>query len=202
LGVYPEGQDLFQNLSGTTRKKLEKKLQELGLPSASFARFKPWFLAVTLTTQELQRLGFNPQYGIDLHFYTQAKADNKELVYLESVEYQLNLLGKMDSEKQKSFLTQTLKDLDNSAQLADQMMAAWQNGEADDLYALLFKSFEDHPGIEDRLLTRRNKEWFDRIEKMLKEPKTTMVIVGAGHLVGPESLVDLLMQNGYEVKQK
>ncbi len=202
LGVYPEGQDLFQNISGTTRKNLEKKLQDLGLPPAYFSRFKPWFLAITLTTLELQRLGFNPLYGIDLHFYTKAKADEKELAYLESVEYQLNLLGKMSAQDQKSFLIQTLKDLDISAQLADDMMTAWQNGAADDLYALLFKSFEDHPGIEDRLLTRRNKDWIQQIETMLKEPKNTMIIVGAGHLIGPEGLVELLKQKGYKVKQK
>lgn len=202
LGVYPEGQDLFQNISGTTRKNLEKKLQDLGLPLAYFSRFKPWFLAVTLATLELQRLGFNPLYGIDLHFYTKAQADEKELAYLESVEYQLSLLGKMNAQDQKSFLNQTLKDLDVSAQLADDMMTAWQNGAADDLYELLFKSFEDHPGIEDRLLTRRNKDWLPQIEKMLKAPKITMVIVGAGHLVGPEGLVELLKQKGYEVKQR
>ena len=202
LGVYPEGQDLFQNISETTRKNLEEKLQGLGLPPAYFSRFKPWFLAVTLTTLELQRLGFNPLYGIDLHFYTKAKADEKELAYLESVEYQLNLLGKMNAQDQKSFLTQTLKDLEISAQLADDMMTAWQNGDADDLYALLFKSFEDHPGLEDRLLTRRNKDWIQQIETMLKEPKNTMVIVGAGHLIGPEGLVELLKQKGYKVKQR
>jgi hypothetical protein len=202
LGLYPEGQDLFQNISGTTRKNLETKLQELGLPLAYFGRFKPWFLAVTLTTMELQRLGFNPLYGIDLHFYTKAKADEKELAYLESVEYQLNLLGKMNAEDQKSFLDQTLKDLDISAQLADNMMTAWQNGETDDLYELLFKSFENHPGIENRLLTRRNMDWLPRIEKMLKTSEVTMVIVGAGHLIGPEGLVELLKQKGYTVKQK
>jgi hypothetical protein len=202
LGLYPEGQDLFQNISETTRESLEKKLQELGLPPASFARFKPWFLAVTLTTMELQRLGFNPLYGIDLHFYTKAKADEKELVYLETVEYQLSLLGKMNEQDQNSFLTQTLKDLEISAQLADDMMAAWQNGEADDLYELLFKSFEDHPGIEDRLLTRRNEDWLPQIEKLLQEPKITLVIVGAGHLIGPQGLVELLKQKGYEVKQR
>ncbi len=202
LGVYPEGQDLFQNISETTRKNLEEKLQDLGLPPAYFSRFKPWFLAVTLTTLELQRLGFNPLYGIDLHFYTKARADEKELAYLESVEYQLNLLGKMNAQDQKSFLAQTLKDLDISAQLADDMMTAWQHGEADDLYELLFESFEDHPGIEDRLLTRRNKDWLPQIEKMLKTPKITMVIVGAGHLIGPEGLVELLKQKGYKIKQK
>jgi uncharacterized protein YbaP (TraB family) len=202
LGVYPEGQNLFQNISETTRKNLEKKLQELGIPLDYFSRFKPWFLAVSLATLELQRLGFNPLYGVDLHFYTKAKADEKELAYLESVEYQLNLLGKMNAQDQKSFLAQTLKDLDISAQLADDMMAAWQHGEADDLYEILFESFADHPGIEDRLLTRRNQDWLPQIEKMLKTPKITMVIVGAGHLIGPEGLVELLKQKGYEVKQK
>jgi uncharacterized protein YbaP (TraB family) len=202
LGVYPEGRDLFQNISETTRKNLEKKLQDLGLPPANFSRFKPWFIAVTLTTLELQRMGFDPQYGIDLHFYTKATADEKELVYLESVDYQLNLLAKMNVMDQNSFLVQTLKDLEISAQLADDMMAAWQNGQAQDLHDLLFKSFEDHPGIEDRLLTRRNKEWLPQIEKMLKTPKTTLVIVGAGHLIGPDGLVELLKQKGYKVKQK
>jgi len=202
MGIYPEGQDLFQHISATTREKLEEKLQELGLSPADFSRFKPWFLAVTLTTLELQRLGFNPAYGIDLHFYTKAKADKKELAYLESVEYQMSLLGEMNAQDQSSFLNQTLQDLDISAQLADDMMAAWQNGETNDLYELLFKSFEDHPGIEDRLLTRRNKAWLPQIEKMLKAPKTTMVIVGAGHLIGPDGLVELLKQKGHEVKQR
>ena len=202
MGTYPEGQDLFQHISETTREKLEEKLRELGLSPADFSRFKPWFLAVTLTTLELQRLGFNPTYGIDLHFYTKAKADKKELAYLESVEYQLSLLGEMNAQDQASFLNQTLQDLDISAQLAEDMMAAWQNGKTDDLYELLFKSFEDHPGIEDRLLTRRNKAWLPQIEKMLKAPKTTMFIVGAGHLIGPDGLVELLKQKGYAVRQR
>lgn len=202
LGVYPEGQDLFQNISEATRRNLELKLEALGLPPAYFSRFKPWFLAVTLTTLELQRLGFNPLYGIDIHFYNKAKADEKELAYLESIDDQINLLGKMSAREQRSFLGQTLKDLDISTQLADDMMAAWQNGATDDLYALLFKSFEDHPGLEDRLLTRRNKDWIHQIETMLKAPKNTMVIVGAGHLVGPAGVVELLKQKGYQVKQQ
>jgi len=202
LGVYPEGQDLFQNISAGTRRNLELKLEALGLPPAYFSRFKPWFLAVTLTTLELQRLGFNPLYGIDIHFYNKAKADEKELAYLESIDEQINLLGNMSAQEQRSFLGQTLKDLDISAQLADDMMTAWQNGATDDLYALLFKSFEDHPGLEDRLLTRRNKDWIQQIESMLKAPKITMVVVGAGHLVGPAGVVEMLKQKGYQVKQQ
>lgn len=202
LGLYPEGQDLFQNISGTTRRNLEEKLEGLGMPPSYFSRFKPWFLAVTLTTLELQRLGFNPLYGIDLHFHTRALADEKELAYLETVEFQLDLLGKMTAEDQQAFLSQTLNDLEVSAELSGEMMAAWQNGDAGKLSEILFKSFKAHPGIEDRLLNRRNRNWIGQIRKMMKAPQNTMVIVGAGHLLGPEGVVELLRREGYEVKQK
>ncbi len=202
MGLYPEGQDLFQNIPGSTRKKIEAKLEDIGMPPAYFSRFRPWFLGITLTTLELQRLGFNPQYGIDLHFYTRARADQKELAYLETIEFQLDLLGNMTAQDQQEFLNQTLEDLEVAAELADEMMSAWQTGDTDKLYEILFKSFQAHPGIEDRLLNRRNRNWIRQIKKMLKTPKNTMVIVGAGHLLGPEGMVELLRQEGYEVKQK
>jgi uncharacterized protein YbaP (TraB family) len=201
LGVYPEGQNLFQHISEGTKKHLEDKLADLGLPAAHFMQFKPWLLAVTLTMLDLQRLGFNPLYGVDVYFFTKATADGKEIEHLETVEYQLDLLGNMNTGDQKAFLDQTLKDLEISAQLAGDMMKFWQTGDVDKLYALLFKSFEDYPDIEDRLLTRRNHDWLLKIEKMLAEPKKTMIIVGAGHLIGPEGLVALLRQRGYVVKQ-
>jgi uncharacterized protein YbaP (TraB family) len=37
---------------------------------------------------------------------------------------------------------------------------------------------------------------------MMVEDKNILVIVGAGHLVGPGSVVALLKQKGYRVKQK
>lgn len=202
LGLYPEGQDLFQNISGSTRRKLEEKLKDLGMPPSYFSRFKPWFLAVTLTTLELQRLGFNVQYGVDFHFYTKARADEKELEYLETVEFQLDLLGKMNVQDQQAFLSQTLNDLEVSAELSDEMMTAWQNGDVDKLYRILFQSFQAHPGIEDRLLTRRNRNWVKQIKKMLNTPQHTLVIVGAGHLLGPNGIVEILRKEGYQVKQK
>ena len=81
------------------------------------------------------------------------------------------------------------------------MVTYWKQGDADNLYKLLFKSFEDYPQIEDRLLLQRNKDWVLKIEKMRKEKKDMIIIVGAGHLIGPGSVVELLKKNGYKVKQ-
>ena len=202
MGLYPEGQTLFQNISNEMQSSLKKKMTNLGMPLENFARFRPWFLAVTLTVLELQRLGFRLDYGIDIHFYGKADMDEKEIAFLEPVDFQLELLGKMNAQDQKAFLGQTLKDLDIAAQMADDMLKFWKKGDVDNLYAVLFKSFEDYPQIENRLLRRRNIDWVKKIEEMMAEEKNIFIIVGAGHLIGPDSVVALLRQKGYRVKQK
>ena len=128
--------------------------------------------------------------------------DQKEVGFLESVEFQLNLFGKMNAYDQNAFLGQTLKDLDIAAQMADDMLKYWKKGDADNLYALLFKSFEDYPQIENRLIRQRNIQWVKKIEEMMAEDKNIIIIVGAGHLIGPGSVVALLKQKGYRVKQE
>ena len=202
LGLYPEGSNLLQDLDGRTRQLLEKKMSALGLPLEQFARFKPWFIALTLTTLELQRMGFSPLYGLDVHFFNKARTDAKEIGFLEPAEFQLNLLGKMVKKDQIAFLNQTLKDLEVVNELAADLVKFWKAGNAKGLHELLFRSFKDYPDIHDRLLIQRNKKWVEEIEVLMRENKNVLFVVGAGHLVGPESVVDLLQKRGYKVKQQ
>jgi uncharacterized protein YbaP (TraB family) len=201
LGLYPEGQNLQRNLDERTLRLLEKKMTELGLPLEQFSRFKPWFIALTLTTLELQRLGFNPNYGIDVHFFNKATADGKEIGFLEPAEFQIDLLGNMVKKDQKSFLSQTLKDLELVNDLAADLVKFWKTGNAGRLHALLYKSFKDYPDLHERLLIKRNKKWVKNVEGAMRQNKNVLFVVGVGHLVGPQSLVDLLTEKGYKVKQ-
>jgi len=202
LGIYPAEQNLFQHLDGTTRKLLAKKMSEIGLPLEQFTRFKPWFVALTLTTLELQRLGYNPAFGVDVYFFNRAKTDGKEIGFLEPAEFQIKLLGNMAAEDQNNFLSQTLKDLEMVNQLAGDLVKSWKTGDSDRLNDLLSKSFKDYPGLHDRLLIQRNKKWIKEIEGAMGKNENTLFVVGAGHLVGPESVVDLLQKKGYPVKQQ
>jgi uncharacterized protein len=70
--------------------------------------------------------------------YPLAKAINeadslsqKEIGYLEPVDFKLNLLGKMKDQEQNAFFGQTLKDLDVAAQMADDMLESWEKGDVD-----------------------------------------------------------------------
>ena len=202
MGLYPADQNLLENLNANTRRQLEKKMSQIGLPLAQFSRFKPWFVALTLTTLELQRLGFNPGYGIDVYFFNRAGADGKEIGFLEPAEFQVNLLGKMAEQDQNDFLSQTLKDLEVVNTLAGDLVGSWKNGDADKLHDLLSKSFKGYPHLHDRLLLQRNKNWIQQIEGALRKDKNVFFVVGAGHLVGPGSVVDLLKKKGYRVTQQ
>jgi uncharacterized protein YbaP (TraB family) len=201
LAYYPEGQTLNQHLRTDTLNQLEAKMKELGLPMQQFGRYKPWFIALTLAQLELQRLGYHPVHGVDMHYFGRAKRDGKETGFLEPVDVQINLLGKLDAFNQDELVVQTLEEVVIVAEMAADMLAYWQAGDTENLYRLLNKSFEKHPELRDKLLIQRNRMWVSGIADLMNENKNVLVIVGAGHLVGPDSLIDLLQKKGYRVKQ-
>jgi uncharacterized protein YbaP (TraB family) len=51
------------------------------------------------------------------------------------------------------------------------------------------------------LLTQRNKNWIPEIEKALAGDKTVLFLVGAAHLVGTDSVIDLLEKKGHKPEQ-
>jgi uncharacterized protein YbaP (TraB family) len=201
LGMYPEGQTLQQNLSPQTYGILEKKLTEIGLSVAQLNRLRPWMCGLTLVLFELQKLGFDPQYGIDQYFFNKAQQDKKELVFLESIEYQLSLFGDMNAQEEESFLQQTLKDLEVVKTMFADIVSAWEMGDAPQLGSILNISFKDHPDIYNRFLAKRNKEWVTKIEDLIMQGDTALVVVGAGHLVGSDNLLQLLRNRGYTGEQ-
>jgi uncharacterized protein YbaP (TraB family) len=202
LGLYLDGQTLQQNLSDQTYKRLKERVAVAGLPMAQFDYFKPWLAAVTLTVIELQKLRFDPSYGVDAYFFGKAKKDGKKRIFLEPVEYQLDLFATMGEQDQESFLRQTLEDLKVLETMASDMVNAWQGGDVDSLDAIMNMSFQEHPDIYDRIMVERNKKWVSQIEGLINQEENVLVIVGAGHLVGNQSLLQLLKERGHKIEQK
>ena len=201
LGMYPEGQTLQQNISPETYNMLEKKLTELGLTVAQLNRLRPWMCALTLILFELQKLGFDPHYGIDRYFFNKAQQNKKEMAFLESIDYQISLFADMNSHEEESFLQQTLKDLEVVETMFADIVSAWKTGDAARLGSILSISFKDHPDIYNRFLAQRNKAWISKIEDLIARDDTVLIVVGAGHLVGPDNLLQLLRKRGYTIEQ-
>jgi uncharacterized protein YbaP (TraB family) len=201
LGVYPSDQTLAQGVSGDTYDSFRKKITALGLPMAQFERLRPWVSALMIIGVELLKLGFDPNLGVDRYFFNKAKQDNKECAFLETMDEQMALFANMNESEQEAFLRQTLKDLDILETLADQMETAWKTGDADKLGALMQMSFKEHPSLYRRLVTQRNEKWIKPIERLMNQEENVLVVVGAGHLVGSKSVIDLLQARGHKAVQ-
>ena len=81
------------------------------------------------------------------------------------------------------------------------LMTAWLAGDASAIERLLVDSAKDSPAIHQALFIDRNKRWVPKIEACLAAGRC-MVVVGAGHLVGTDGLVDLLSRRGYRLIQR
>jgi uncharacterized protein YbaP (TraB family) len=53
--------------------------------------------------------------------------------------------------------------------------------------------------LRDLLIRQRDKNWADALAKRLDRPGTVFVAVGAGHLVGPDSVQKMLAAKGLKV---
>lgn len=202
LALYPEGETLFSHLSSEARGNLESALRGMGIPPARFSRFKPWFCALNLVLLKLQHLGYSPMHGLDMHFYQRTREDGKPVGHLEPVETQIQLLASMEKDFQEDFLLQSLQELEVLESMASRMTEAWRTGNAEALDGIIRAEFKGFPEVFERFLLRRNRDWLPRIEDLIQGHENVLVIVGAGHLVGPEGLVRMLEERGYTLEQR
>lgn len=201
LGMYPAGRTLSKNISAVTAALLREKLRSSGIPFERFEQFKPWFVAINLTGIELERMGFDPSLGVDRYFYDRAKQEGKKMLFLETNEFQINLFGRLSRQKQELLLKQVVKELDIIETLFKEMITAWQSGDSVGFDEIMSQSFEEYPSIYKKFITRRNRSWIPEIIKLMNRPGDALVIVGAGHLVGRDSVIDILKKRGYTVRQ-
>jgi uncharacterized protein YbaP (TraB family) len=165
-------------------------------------RFKPWMLALTLEGLELASAGFDPQLGLDKHFYDLAKESGKAVQGLETVDFQLSRLDGMTAEQQDRMLAQTLKEIDTEKGSVAKLTTAWKTGDAGAVERLVLGSLKVEPALYERLLVERNKNWLPKIEALFSRSGHALVLVGAAHLVGPDGLLAMLKAKGYRIEQQ
>jgi uncharacterized protein len=201
-GMLPAGQTIDKVLSPETLALVTKTAKDLGAPIEALQRFKPWMLALTLEGLELANAGFDPQLGLDKHFYDLAKEGAKAVQGLETVEYQLSRLDGMTPGQQDRMLAQTLKEIDTEKASVAKLTTAWKTGDADAVAKLVLGNLKTEPVLYERLLVERNKNWLPKIEALFARKGHALVLVGAAHLVGPDGLIAMLKAKGYSVVQQ
>ena len=200
-GTLPEGETLQQQLSPESYEAFQKQVGESGMPPAMMDKMTPAMAAMTLEVFELMKLGLDPEAGVDKHYFALAKKAEKQIIPLETVDFQIGLLSNFSKEEGEALMKSTLREMDTLKKDFDDMLKAWETGDADKLDKMLNEAMQDSPAIYKRLVTDRNRNWIPRLEELAQGNKNAIVIVGAGHLVGKEGVVDLLKHKGLKVTQ-
>ena len=201
-GMLPSSQSLDKVVSASTFALLTKRIGGLGMPIEALLRFKPWMLAMTLEALEWQKAGFDPELGLDKHFYDRAQTDGKAVQGLETLDYQVARFDEMPMDQQDKLLADTLTDLDTETANVNKLADAWQAGDLLAVEQIVLQEVKQDPLMYQRLLVERNRNWLPKLEALFARRGHAFVVVGAAHLIGPDGLLAMLKAKGYSVEQQ
>jgi uncharacterized protein YbaP (TraB family) len=206
-GMYPTGESLRDNVSEDLYSRLSDRLRELdssGLLLFSMNSFEPWVVAITISDMDYLELGYEAEYGIETHFLDKAEADSKDILELESAEFQMDIFDSMSYELQIMMLGDAVDNPVTEDEM-EAMFEAWSTGDVAKMEQMVFEDIEEDEYsriYSNIIIDERNFQMLEKIEQYLEDDETYLVVVGAGHLVGENGIINLLDNQGYAVEQQ
>jgi hypothetical protein len=200
--MYTGGETLEKKLSKKSYESLVKFCNDKAIPIALFQSFKPWLLTMTLMAMELEKNGISPNDGLDLYFSNKAKKDGKDTGGLEDVHKHIELVASLDEDLDESVIESFLHELEELQVIMNGLIKSWRAGNEAGIDKFLSENMRvEYPKLYNRLIIDRNRDWMPHLETLIGSGKKTLVIVGVGHLVGKNSVINLLKSKGYKVKK-
>jgi len=179
--------------------ELAAALEPLGITMEQAAVTPPWMVSMQLASAQMSGEGtaeYSFNAGVEWTLQWDLVPDRK--AYLETPGQQFDLIAAGTIEEQVEALVAMLGETTASETLG-RIVRAWAAG---DVYALAAsvapKTEAEQAGI-DVLLLDRNRNWIPTLERLLAENREDLIVVGAAHLAGEGSVLDLLEKAGYTV---
>jgi uncharacterized protein YbaP (TraB family) len=198
----PKGQTLNGMLSPAGKKQLAALVKARGLNMKTVDRMRPWLaselLAVTTGTGPRLMRGVDEQVGSEILLARKTRR------YFESGPEQADMSARMgDADGAKGFEA-TMADMAKPGEAEKdfkRLVSTWAAGDVVGLEKIIATEMKSLPKARRILLDERNLAWVKEIPELLREHRTFFITVGAGHLAGHGSVVDLLCGKGLKVER-
>jgi uncharacterized protein YbaP (TraB family) len=163
---------------------------------------RPWLAALTVSLTPLLKAGYDPESGVEKLLTAQAKAAGKPISAFETMEQQVRFFADMTPAQEAQLLESTLDEIDDGPAKIDALVAAWAAGDQGELKRQMVEEMQaDYPDVYKLLLVDRNQDWASQLKTRLAGSGVSFVAVGAGHLVGPDSLQAQLAKLGIKAER-
>lgn len=195
-GFARDGLLLNQRIDSKLMSKVRSAAETYAVPVPTLLAMQPWMAASTISVAALTAAGYNPTQGVESILVGEIPVERQG--FLETAEQQIEALAGGSEVDQIKMLAATLGETDTLAEMVDSMVTAWMEGTPEVVADIFFADLGAYgEAFTNRLITERNQNWVEQIETMLENNEEAFLVVGAGHLVGPTSVVTLLEKNGF-----
>lgn len=210
--LYTDGSTIAQHLPEETYQKAAAILEENGLYSPLLDYYMPVMWWNTINTLTYEKAGTNSQYGIDLNLLQMAKKDGKEILEVESAEFQYDMMAGFSEPLQVMLLQGAVENYQNPSETVEDiqtLIGLWSSGDAE-AFAQYFQPEEEpeneaeialNQEYQEAMITSRNSTMTQYAEDVLLSGKEVFICVGAAHIIGEGAIAENLRQLGYAVEQ-
>lgn len=199
MTLYPNNKSLKTELQKEVYTRLDSAFSSHGLELKKMDGLKPVMAILTLTNLELMKAGATTE-GVDSYFYKKAEQQSKKILFLETMEFQIQLISAFDDDVENEYVLQSLQELKFYRIKFEEIVDWWKIGNTSGFLEELIRYKNEFPEIYQSIMVDRNNKWEPQLENYLKTPEKEFVVVGAMHLYGPDGILQLMRENGYKVE--
>ncbi|MBK5265256.1 MAG: TraB/GumN family protein [Alphaproteobacteria bacterium] len=201
LGKSPDLPGIAERIPVGRRAAMETLMARIGVSDRTLAPYESWAAALLLSSSVQQDLKLRAGAGVERLLSSQFLEKGKPVIGLETVEGQLGIFDTLPERAQRALLTQVVDEADSATDQYQEMLAAWLSGDTERIGDKFTAEFGKESALANPLLYDRNRNWVRQIEALMKRRGTPFIAVGAGHLVGKNSVQAMLTRQGFVVKR-
>lgn len=163
-----------------------------------------WIAAMSLGTVRDLMAGDIPSQGADAWLEQHFRSLGRPVQAIEDSKQVVTNINALPERAQRMMLEAALLVPLRTHDELDAVAHAWAQGQvgADSPLIIMPESMDPGAALADPLLVQRNTAWADSlIARLQAKPGVILFAAGAGHFVGPGSVIELLAKRGLRVER-
>lgn len=200
LGVLAPDQSLFRLVGPADAARMSRVADAYGVSTMLLDRLQPWLAEIALAGATYRKAGADTSSGVEQAIAAEAPRAVRRFAF-ETPEQQLKIFAETPIPEQVASLDETVKEMESDPDEFSSLLRAWMAGDVAALDREALRPLRQaSPDLFRRIVVERNERWLKVIRGRLRGHGRTVVVVGVGHLIGPEGLPARLRALGYSVE--
>ncbi len=178
--------------------KLDKILKSLDIKYKDVKNMTPMGVCNEINYAILTKAGYQED-GSDIWLEDIYSSNYKKVIGLEDIKNHYSLLNSTTKKLKEDINSFNSKTVEEYEKTLNECMYSFIKGDSNYMRERQEKLFENDKESYDKVLTDRNIDMSNKIDKLAKEDDKYMVAVGTGHFFGPDNILKLLEDKGYKI---